>query len=162
MADIAIKHPDDALDIVQDAMLTLANKYASKPSDQWAPLFYRILQNRIRDHQRRGSVRSRFFPSWFAARDDDGEVYDPIDHSSGPAGLEPERARELDHAGTDLDSALAALPGRQREAFLLRVWEGLDVAQTAKAMGVSPGSVKTHYSRAVHSLRDTLGAHWHE
>ncbi len=165
MADIAVRNPDEAMDIVQDAMLTLATKYAAKPAAQWPPLFYRILQNRIRDFHRRGKVRNRIFGQWFSRSkgiDEEAFELDPIEQTGGPVALEPHRAQELETVADDLDAALGALPDRQREAFMLRVWEGMDVAQTAQAMGCSQGSVKTHYSRAVHALRDKLETHWYE
>ncbi len=160
IAEIAVRDRDDALDIVQDAMIRLVRSYARRPEAEWAPLFYRILQNRIRDHQRRGTVRRRLF-GWLERRQDDGD--DPPDPvaalADGPAA-EPPHRQGLDAAMAALETAIGELPERQREAFLLRALEGLDVAETAAAMGCSAGSVKTHYSRAVHSLRATLGEHW--
>ena len=153
MAMITVKNPDDALDIVQDAMLTLAKKYGHKPSDEWRPLFFRILKNRITDHHRSGSVKRRVF-SWFTADDE----ADPIESASSPLIDSPEYATEQDEYRQGIAEALAQLPERQREAFMFRAWEGMDVKETASAMGVSSGSVKTHYSRAVHSLRKLLEA----
>ena len=158
IARIALRHDDDALDIVQDAMLQLIRRYAGRPSEEWRPLFYRILQNRIRDYQRRRSVRSRIV-SWWPASGPDEQVRDPMDAVADGAVAPPEQLA-TDQAIRRLEGALAALPGRQQEAFMLRNFEGLDVAQTAQAMGCSEGSVKTHYSRAVHTLRDRLGDVW--
>ena len=160
MAEIAVRNREDALDIVQDAMLKLARRYASRDRSEWPPLFYRILQNAVRDHHRRSNVRNRVM-AWFggSGREADGE-FDPIAAAPDPIGRTPEQELETGNAMTELGAALAALPGRQREAFMLRALEGFDVRETARAMGVSEGSVKTHYSRAVHSLRATLGEHW--
>ena len=158
IAEISIRDRDEALDLVQDAMIRLARNYASKPADELAPLFYRILQNRIRDWQRRQAVRSRVMV-WFGRGNEDND-YDPVAAAPDPAGRAPDEKLESDEAMASLEDALARLPGRQREAFMLRTFEGLDVAGTAAAMGCSEGSVKTHYSRAVHSLRETLGEHW--
>jgi RNA polymerase sigma-70 factor (ECF subfamily) len=158
IAEISIRDRDEALDLVQDAMIKLARNYAGRPSDEWTPLFYRILQNRIRDWQRRQSVRNRVMV-WFGKGNEDND-YDPIAAAPDPAGRAPDEELETGEAMASLESAIAALPARQREAFMLRTFEGLDVANTAAAMGCSEGSVKTHYSRAVHSLRDTLGEHW--
>ena len=156
MAVMAVKNPDDALDIVQDVMLTLARKYAGKPSEELAPLFYRMLRNRIVDFQRSQNVRRRVF-GWFSRGDDDnGAGTDPVDTAPARATDEPDAQRNLGQSVSALDTALAELPARQREAFLLRAWEGLDVAATARAMGVSTGSVKTHYARAVQALRDKV------
>jgi len=154
MAQIALRHDEDALDAVQDAMLQLARRYARRPSDQWRPLFYRILQNRIRDLQRRRAVRSRVlaFLPWSGEDDADDPVARAPDPAPGPAD-----EVEGGEIGAALQRAVAELPARQREAFLLRSLEGLDVAETAAAMGCSEGSVKTHYSRAVHALREQLG-----
>ena len=155
MAQIALRHEDDALDAVQDAMLQLARRYAHRPSDEWRPLFYRILENRIRDVQRRRAVRSRVlaFLPWSSEGEDDT---DPVERAPDPAPG-PATQVEGDEIGGALQRAVSMLPARQREAFLLRSLEGLDVAETAAAMGCSEGSVKTHYSRAVHSLREQLG-----
>ena len=156
IAQAALRHEDDALDAVQDAMLQLARAYAGRPPEEWKPLFYRILENRIRDMQRRRTVRGRVM-AWLPLRgEDDDEDLDPV--AQAPS-LEPQPVRrlELDEAVGALEPALARLPPRQQQAFLLRTLEGLDVAQTAQAMGCSEGSVKTHYFRAVQALRAQLG-----
>ncbi len=160
MAQVALRDPDDALDVVQDAMLKLARSYGSRPSAEWRPLFYRILENGIRDLQRRRTVRKKFMV-WLpgAKEDPDNEAQDPIDNVAAGGPDAPELMMQ-DQAMEKLEGCLRALPARQREAFMLRNFEGLDVADTARAMGCSEGSVKTHYSRAVHSLRDQLGEVW--
>jgi RNA polymerase sigma-70 factor (ECF subfamily) len=160
MAQIALRDPDDALDAVQDAMLKLARNYASRPSAEWRPLFYRILENGIRDLQRRRSVRNRFM-AWLpgAKEDPDNEARDPLDNVADAAPAIPDLLMQ-GQAMQQLEMSLRALPARQREAFMLRNFEGLDVAETAIAMGCSEGSVKTHYSRAVHALRERLGEVW--
>jgi RNA polymerase sigma-70 factor, ECF subfamily len=159
IARIALRNDEDALDAVQDAMMQLVRSYADRPADEWRPLFYRILENRIRDTQRRRTVRGRVM-SWLPWKHDDAEdESDPIaeapDHAPGPVAH-----LEGDQIMAALQTALQTLPVRQREAFLLRSIEGMDVAETAAAMGCSDGSVKTHYSRAVHSLREQLGEFW--
>jgi RNA polymerase sigma-70 factor, ECF subfamily len=160
MAQVALRDPDDSLDVVQDAMLKLARHYASRPSAEWRPLFYRILENGIRDLQRRRSVRKRFM-AWLpgAKEDPDDEAQDPLENVADAAPGAPELMMQS-QAMEQLEVSLRALPARQREAFMLRNFEGLDVAETATAMGCSEGSVKTHYSRAVHTLRDQLGEVW--
>lgn len=160
MAQMATGHNEEALDIVQDAMLTLARKYADKPAKQWPPLFHRILQNRIRDWYRYQGVRNRF-RGWLSIGSpsdshDANHDIDPIQTAPDPRGLDPEHhASNDDHRQAILD-AVAQLPLRQQQTFMLRIWEGLDVAQTAEAMNVSQGSIKTHLSRALHSLREQL------
>lgn len=160
IANIALRDPDDALDVVQDAMLKLARNYGAKPSAEWRPLFYRILENGIRDLQRRRTVRRRLMV-WLPGpkEDPEGEAADPIDAVADGAPDAPERLMQAE-AMQKLEVSLRALPARQRQAFMLRNFEGLDVAETAAAMGCSEGSVKTHYSRAVHTLRDQLGEVW--
>lgn len=158
-AEIAVRDRDEALDLVQDAMIKLARKYIDKPTHEWAPLFYRILQNGVRDWHRRQLVRNRVMV-WFggvAGGDDD---YDVVAQAPDPAGRTPERDLQSHEAMRGLEAAMHKLPPRQREAFMLRTFEGLDVAGTATAMGCSQGSVKTHYFRAIHSLREQLGEHW--
>jgi len=155
IARIAVRNDDDALDIVQDAMLQLARRYSARPEAEWRPLFYRILQNRIRDFQRRSSVRARVM-SWLPARFLDEEVpLDPYESVPDPAAMPLEQLSTAEDMQT-LEHALGRLPARQQEAFMLRNFECLSVEQTAQAMGCTQGSVKTHYSRAVHTLRGQL------
>ncbi|MDE2448821.1 MAG: RNA polymerase sigma factor [Gammaproteobacteria bacterium] len=156
IAQAALRHEDDALDAVQDAMLQLARAYSDRPAEEWKPLFYRILENRIRDMQRRRTVRNRVM-SWLPFRSDSEEDEpDPIAQASSNEPL-PMRRLEIEEAMSALEKALGALPRRQQQAFMLRTLEGLDVAQTARAMGCSEGSVKTHYFRALQTLRAQLG-----
>ena len=157
MAQIALRDPDDALDAVQDAMLQLARAYANRPAEEWRPLFYRILENRIRDMQRRRTVRARIM-AWLPAHrdDEDEEGIDPIAQAPSDA-VTPARRLELDESMQALEAALHELPNRQRQAFLLRNLEGMDVAEVATAMGCSEGSVKTHHFRALKALRARLG-----
>jgi RNA polymerase sigma-70 factor (ECF subfamily) len=156
VAQLALRDPDDAHDVVQVAMLRLAQNYAARPASEWKPLFYRILYNGIRDLQRRQGVRRRFFgllPG--AARHDEEGGEDPFEQVQDPG---PEPLERLATAETmqQLEQALRRLPARQLEAFSLRCLEGLDVAATAAAMGCGEGSVKTHYFRAVQALRAAL------
>lgn len=156
IAQAALRHEDDALDAVQDAMLQLARAYADRPAQEWKPLFYRILENRIRDMQRRRTVRGRVI-AWLPFRgDEDEDEVDPIAQAASPEP-QPVKRLELDEAVGALEKALGGLPRRQQQAFLLRAMEGMDVAETARAMGCSEGSVKTHYFRAVQTLRAQLG-----
>ncbi len=156
IAQAALRHEDDALDAVQDAMLQLARAYSDRPPQEWKPLFYRILENRIRDMQRRRTVRGRVM-AWLPLRnDEDDDDYDPVAQAPSPEP-QPVRRLEIDEAVGALEQALQQLPPRQQQAFLLRALEGLDVAATARAMGCSEGSVKTHYFRAVQALRAQLG-----
>lgn len=159
MAQIALRHEQDALDAVQDAMLQLVRRYADRPAEEWRPLFHRILENRIRDQQRRRTVRGRVM-AWLPWRGPEAEQEpDPVEQAPDPAPG-PVRQLEGDELVTALEAALGELPARQRQAFLLRNLEGLDVAATAAAMGCSEGSVKTHYFRALQALRARLGEFW--
>jgi RNA polymerase sigma-70 factor (ECF subfamily) len=159
IAEISVRDRDEALDLVQEAMIKLARKYAARPEEEWAPLFYRILQNGVRDWHRRQNVRNRVM-AWFGkAAGDDGH-FDVVAHAPDPAGRSPDEQLQAAEAMQQLEASIGGLPARQREAFMLRTFEGLDVAATATAMGCTEGSVKTHYSRAVHALRVQLGDHW--
>ena len=150
MAMVSVKNRDDALDIVQDVMMTLARKYASKPANEWPPLFFRMLKNRITDHHRSGSIKRRIL-GWFSdAPEDDFETIQGADTDNPSAQLEQSGLRDR------LIEALDQLPDRQREAFVLRIWEGLSVKETAQAMNCGEGSVKTHLSRATAALRELL------
>ncbi len=157
IAQVSLRNADDALDAVQDAMLKLVRSYSHKPSAEWRPLFFRILQNCIRDAQRRRSVVQKlrvFLPARHDEPEDSSSALEQVADDAPAVSdvLEDRQAMEK------LEQSLAKLPARQREAFILRNFESMDVAQTALAMGCSQGSVKTHYSRAVHALR----THMHE
>ncbi|QWT18457.1 RNA polymerase sigma factor [Bacillus sp. NP157] len=156
MAEIHLGNREDALDAVQDAMMRLVRHYGDKPAQEWTPLFWGILRRRIVDLQRRRKVRS-IVVGWIGGgRDDDGDelpAWEPADDAPDPSG----RLQDAQAFG-DIVAAVRRLPRRQREAFTLRMMEGLDVAETAAAMGCSDGSVKTHLSRAMHSLREQLEA----
>jgi RNA polymerase sigma-70 factor, ECF subfamily len=158
MAELATANRDEALDLVQDAMFGFVRHYAAKPADEWAPLFNRVLDSRLNDWHRRRQVRGRWLATFTRDADDDGST-DPlaqVPDIDDPGPLlrlaDSEAARSLDHA-------LTQLPLRQRQAFLLRVWEGFDVAETAGIMRCSQGSVKTHLSRALAALRRALEDH---
>lgn len=156
IAELGTGSRQDALDIVQDTMLRLAERYADRPAREWGPLFHRVLQSRIADFHRREAVRRRW-RTWF--RESDEERGDPLENQPAPASVEPERQADRDGMTETLERALRALPLRQQQAFLLRMWEGLSVTETAKTMGCSEGSVKTHLSRAVGALRESLEDH---
>jgi len=157
IAQIATGNSEDALDLVQDAMFKLVEKYSQRSEQEWRPLFYRILNSRINDWYRRNSVRNRH-RSWLNKSDEDGE--DPIQTAPDPHGRSPDEEVVTNEGMDKLQIALEGLPARQQQAFLLRAWEGLNVRQTATAMECAEGSVKSHYSRAIHSLRAQLGEHW--
>jgi len=160
MAEIATGNTDEALDLVQDAMMGLVKNYAHKDEADWGPLFHRILQSRIRDWYRRSSVRNKV-RGWLGLKSkDDEEHIDPIQAVVDINTKSPQEMTQNYDARDALDSALKRLPPRQQQAFLLRNWEGFNVAETATAMSCSEGSVKTHYSRAVHSLRLVLKDHY--
>lgn len=155
----AVRDDHAALDIVQDAMLKLAEKYANNPVTEYPMLFQRILQNTMRDYWRRQKVRNLWTSllSSFGAGKDGEEDHDPLDtidvedESSNPM-IQLERSQTI----KIIEKAIEKLPARQREAFVLRYWEEMDVAETAEMMGCSEGSVKTHCSRALHTLATLL------
>lgn len=160
-AQFAVRDEHAALDIVQDAMMKLAERYGDNPADEYPMLFQRILQNTIRDYYRRQKVRSFWTTLMTSLIPQHGaEDFDPLDtlqdeeNASQPA--QPDKALAQSQMITAIEEALSKLPSRQREAFLLRYWEELDTAETAAAMGCSEGSVKTHCSRATHALAATL------
>ena len=157
MAYMATGDEDDALEIVQDAMLKLATKYASKSASDWPPLFHRILQSTIKDWYRRSKVKNgvlRLLGLGEREQEYGADAY------AGTSSEQPDRRVENSAAIEQLDAAVRTLPLRQQQVFLLREIEGLDVKQAADALGISAGSIKTHYSRAVHTLREQLEDHW--
>ena len=155
MAVVSLGNNDDALDVVQEAMMQLASRYAAKPGDEWKPLFYRILHNKINDLHRRNAVRNRF-KGWlhtFRNSENENTDEDPFQNVAAPEHMSPETRHENAQQMEQLERAISALPARQRQAFMLRCWEGFSTVETAQSMGCSEGSVKTHYSRALHALR---------
>ena len=157
----AVRDEHAALDIVQDAMMKLSEKYAGRPAAELPPLFQRILQNTIRDYYRRQKVRAMWTTpiSSLINEDFDGD-HDPLEtlevENESPYSAPPPQQLERAQVLALIEKALERLPARQREAFILRYWEEMDVAEAAKAMGCSEGSVKTHCSRATHTLADAL------
>ena len=156
VAHIATGDVDEAMDLVQDSMLKLVQRYGMREEAEWGPLFHTILQSRIRDWYRRRKVRNRW-RQWFGPGQDEDDQEDPIQTVADQNQLPSDERMALKQAMVALEQALRALPLRQQQAFLLRAWEELDVSQTARAMGCSEGSVKTHYFRAVQTLRKVLG-----
>lgn len=162
-AVFAVRDNEGALDIVQDAMLRLAEKYGGKPVEELPLLFQRILQNAIRDFFRRRKVRNLWtilFSTLGSKREEDDS--DPLETLEAAAGssheASPEAQLEQSQIVEIIEKEIGRLPPRQREAFLLRYWEEFDVAETAAVMGCSEGSVKTHCSRAAHALATALKA----
>jgi RNA polymerase sigma-70 factor, ECF subfamily len=157
MAEFATRDRDEALDLVQDAMLRFVRRYRDRPAPERAPLFYRVLENRILDWHRQRQRQGRWWQRMFH---DGEEEEDPISQLPAPDSAGPLHALQREHSMSRLDLALQALPLRQQQVFLLRVWEGLDVASTAQVLGLSQGSIKTHLSRALARLRAELDEEW--
>jgi RNA polymerase sigma-70 factor, ECF subfamily len=155
----AVRDEHAALDIVQDAMLKLAEKYPDKPVTEYPMLFQRILQNTMRDFWRRQKVRNLWTSllSSFGSNGDDDDVRDPLDTIDvGDESQDPANQLESSQTMQVIENALKKLPARQREAFVLRYWEDMSVAEAADVMGCSQGSVKTHCSRALHTMATLL------
>ena len=162
MAKMSTSRQEDALDIVQEAMFKMVEKYAFKPVQEWKPLFYRILNNKITDHYRRQAVQNKIFIWKSLDNEQNDDYFQPdLTNQVGRGSEEPHemlmRQRRIDR----LAEGVKKLASRQREAFLLRSWEGLSTRETAHSMGCTEGSVKTHYSRALEKLREQLdGYHY--
>lgn len=160
----AVRKEESALDIVQDAMVKLAEKYGNKPATELPLLFQRILQNTIHDYFRREKVRNTWISlfSGFASEDDESDSFDLLETYEAGADTQASESSadkvERDQVLAVIDEEIQKLPPRQREAFLMRYWQDMDVAETAAAMGCSEGSVKTHCSRATHALAHALRA----
>jgi RNA polymerase sigma-70 factor, ECF subfamily len=159
-AAFAVRDDDGALDIVQDAMIKLSSNYGDRPAAELPPLFTRILQNTIHDYFRRQKVRNTWitlFSQLTSGDDDDADPLETLDAMDGSAQAESAQDKvERGQVVAIIEEEVSRLPARQREAFLLRYWEDLDVAETAASMGCSEGSVKTHCSRATHALARAL------
>lgn len=158
MADIAVGNRDDALDIVQETMISLVKNYANKPEDEWPKLFFKILHNCINDHYRRQTVRNKVIGmvQFFRGKEGEPEESNTIEQAAGRASAEPDSQMHFDNVSEQMDSALKQLSAKQLQAFFMRSWQGLSVKETAVAMGCGEGSVKTHHSRAVQRLKELL------
>jgi RNA polymerase sigma-70 factor (ECF subfamily) len=158
----AVRDDDAALDIVQDAMIKLAEKYGERPAAELPLLFQRILQNVMHDFFRRQKVRNTWVSLFSSLGSGEDEEFDPLDTIEAEEGSSrsesSEQKIEREQVLALIDQEIQKLPARQREAFLMRYWEDMDVAETAAAMGCSEGSVKTHCSRATHTLAIALKA----
>lgn len=159
----AVRNDESALDLVQEAMMKLAEKYGDKPLDELPMLFQRILQNAILDFFRRQKVRSTWTTLFSALGHDDSVAESDILETlrADPGSLEAESAADKvsrEQILAIIEQEISRLPARQREAFLMRYWEDMDVAETAALMGCSEGSVKTHCSRAASALATALKA----
>jgi len=159
-----VRDEEAALDIVQDAMLRLAEKYGHRPAAELPLLFHRIVQNAIRDWYRRQKVRSLWTTllSSLSPGSDEDDERDPLETLLAADGSNrestPQEQLEQGQVLEIIEQELTRLPERQRQAFIMRYWEERDVAETAKIMGCSEGSVKTHCSRAAHALASALKA----
>lgn len=156
----AVRDDDSALDIVQDAMIRLAQSYADRPAAELPLLFQRILSNATMDWFRRQKVRKGVFANFSdlesGASDSGFDILETLETANGSGAESSAEVFSRAQILLSIEAEVAQLPGRQREAFLLRYWEELDVSETALAMGCSEGSVKTHCSRAVHALAKAL------
>ena len=161
-AMFAVRNEETALDIVQDSMMKLAEKYGDRPTEELPMLFQRIIQNTIRDHYRRSKVRSLWTTLLSAFSTGEDEEHDLLEtmevESDTYTPNSPEGQLQQSQLLNIIEKEIKLLPARQREAFLMRYWEDMDVAETAEAMGCSEGSVKTHCSRATHTLAAALKA----
>jgi RNA polymerase sigma-70 factor (ECF subfamily) len=160
----AVRKDESALDIVQDAMIKLSEKYGDRTVAELPLLFQRILQNTIHDYFRREKVRNTWVTLFSSLRPthDDPDNFDPLEVLELDDGSETTESSEESVSRAQvlnaIDEEVQKLPTRQREAFLMRYWEDMDVAETAATMGCSEGSVKTHCSRATHALAQALRA----
>jgi len=157
MARIATKDDEVALDLVQDTMLKLVSKYSKKTSTEWPPLFYRILQSRITDWYRRQSTQSKW-RSWLGKNTEDEDDFrdSPLENQSNDNDILPDESLQGFELNAILESAISDLPMRQKQAFMLRAWQEFSTKETSAMMKCSEGSVKTHYSRAIATLKENL------
>lgn len=158
MALALIKHREEALEIVQDSMLKLVQNYANKPQEEWVLLFFRIVQNKVKDHHRQKSFRSLF--QMFLPSQDEDQQEDLIQQVEDVRGQSPDQYLQNTDDMNGVLTALSQLPLRQKQTFILRAWQELSVKETAFTLNISEGSVKTHYSRALAQLKSLLGTQY--
>jgi len=156
MAYAMIQNREDALELVQDSMMVLVQKYRDKHADQWILLFYRILQNKIKDKFRQSNFRN-LFHVFLPASQNCEKLSNPIQSIADEHQQNPQQELEQNDSLQQIITALKTLPLRQQQTFLMRAWQEFSVRETAYTLNISEGSVKTHYSRAINHLRETLG-----
>lgn len=149
IALVSVKQPADALDVVQEAMLSFVKSYRQKPANDWRPLFYRVLQNKINDHHRRQKSWLRHF---FSGKDQADLATEQASDKPSPLAL-----LNTQDQGNELIAAIQDLPSQQQQVILYRHWQELSVQETAEVMQISPGSVKTHLFRATQKIKSLLG-----
>lgn len=158
LAQFACRNPDDALDLVQESMCKFVDKYSRTPEAEWKVLFYKVLQNKIRDFYRREKVRN-YWRIWLGQVADNC-AEDPLEQLADQRMSDPEQQADRNQTFEQLQKELENLSYKQQQVFLLRAWEGLSVRETAQAMKCSEGTVKSHYFRATEQLKKNLGDHW--
>ncbi len=156
MMESATGHHDVARDLVQESFIALHQNYATRPSSEWTPLFYTILNNRLMDWRRQETRKQKRF-GWFkpVVVDDEHEL-DASLLIADDQNINPAEFLSKEFTLQEIQKAIARLPIRQQQAFMLRAWESLDTKTTARIMDCSEGSVKTHYHRAIQTLRSYL------
>ncbi len=162
MLELGTRQREEALDLLQDCMLRFVKRYADRPAAEWPPLFFRVVSNAMVDWQRRRSVREKVLALWPWSRVSGRAQHSPQPVEFDPpdaASVRPDAVQQRDQLMDSILKALAGLPTRQRQTFLLREWQGLSVAEAALALGISEGSIKTHLSRAHAHLREALRDH---
>jgi RNA polymerase sigma-70 factor (ECF subfamily) len=147
LAFMSLKNQDDALDVLQDVMIKFVEKYKHKQYQVWAPLFYRMVQNRITDFHRKKTQKNKYFS--FFSNEDENHIENIADENLPTIISMIDSHMKINN----LQNALETLSTRQLQAFMCRIWEGLSVSQTAQSMKCSQGSVKTHLFRAVKQLK---------
>jgi len=151
IAYVSVKNKSDSLDIVQNTMMAFIKYYQTKPEDQWRPLFYKVLQNKINDHFR---SKKRWFNLFSHTNE---EIEDPITEINENRRDSPNKNFENNEINIHVSQAISQLPERQRQAVVYRLWQGFSVKETADIMKISQGSIKTHLSRALSNLKGQLG-----
>jgi RNA polymerase sigma-70 factor, ECF subfamily len=158
---IATGGNDDALDILQESMMAFVRNYSNKNESEWRPLFYKVVQNKIRDWLRKEKFKRLFFFSMPAHQKEESVIMpDPIDTAPDLQTANPLTVAKTSQAMTRLHAVLKQLPARQQQVFLLRAWEELSTQETATAMNCTEGTVKTQYFRAINRLKEELEGTW--
>lgn len=155
MMEAATNQHDIARDLVQESFISLYQNYAKRPSSEWTPLFYTILNNRLMDWHRQEARKQKRF-GWLRLSSSEDDAEDPLNQIEDTQHIDPAEFLNRSHTMEEIQNAIAQLPIRQQQAFLLRAWENMDTKTTATIMQCSEGSVKTHYHRAIQTLRELL------
>ncbi|WDE08675.1 sigma-70 family RNA polymerase sigma factor [Thalassomonas viridans] len=146
----------DAQDLLQDSMIKLVVNYRDRPSNEWKPLFYSILKNKIRDRYRGLETSKNVFCKHASVQIEEMQTCQGEHHYGASYGI-PEEDLLTTQRHSAVVQYLKQLTQQERDCLILRCWEGFSVIQTANIMNCSKSCVKANYAKAIAKLKKLMG-----